>query len=125
MDMNIHTTTSNQFTNYSDKSVTIKNNSYTENVVVTNNEIEEFADIAIKDIEIEHLANILDDANKPDLIIFGTGSKIVYPNPKLLLELQKNSIGVEIMPIQALCRTFNFLISEDRKIAAILLFDKD
>lgn len=123
MEINIHNTTNNQFTSYSDTSVTIKNNVYTLNILVTNNDIQEFGTIAVKDIVISHLENILNKENKPDLIIFGTGNKIVYPDPKLLLELQEQSIGVEIMPIQALCRTFNFLIGEDRKIVAILLFN--
>ena len=122
MEMNIHNTTSNQFTSYSDKSVTIKNNVYTENILVTNNNIQGFANIAVKELEISHLEGVLNKENKPDLIILGTGNTIVYPNHKLLLELQKHGVGVEVMPIQALCRTFNFLISEDRKIAAILLF---
>ena len=121
MEMNLHQTSDNQFTNYSDKSVTIKNTVYTENIIVTNKNIELFQKINVKDITLGHLAKILEQ-DKPDLIILGTGNSIVYPNPQLLIELQKNNIGVEVMPIQALCRTFNFLISEDRKIAAILLF---
>lgn len=121
MDMNIHHTTSNQFTNYSDTSVTIKNVVYSENILVTNANIETFKNIGVTEISLVDLDIALNNG-KPDLIIFGTGSSIKYPNGKLLMELQKRGIGVEVMPIQALCRTFNFLISEDRKIAAILLF---
>ena len=120
MDMNVHYTNDNQFSNYSDNSVTIKSNVYTSNIVVTNDSVIPFIHNDIKNITIENLADILDSS--PDLIIFGTGNKVVYPDTKLLYALNKKGIGVEVMPIQALCRTFNFLVGEDRKVTGILLF---
>ena len=53
---------------------------------------------------------------------FGTGNQVIYPDFKLLEKLNQLGIGFEVMPIQALCRTYNFLISEDRKLACILFF---
>ncbi len=120
MDMNVHYTTDNQFTSYSDASVTIKGEEYRKNILVTNDNIIAFAHNDIKQITVEGLTDVL--AFEPDLVIFGTGDKIVYPDLKLLYELQRKQIGVEVMPIQALCRTFNFLVSENRKVACILLF---
>lgn len=122
MDMNLHITSDNQFTNYSDSSVTIKGVEYNYNIVVTNNSIHDFKSHDIKQITLDDLVDIIEF--KPDLIIFGSGDKVVYPDLKLLYALQQKGIGVEVMPIQALCRTFNFLISEDRKVASILLFSK-
>lgn len=118
--MNVHYTVDNQFTNYSDISVTIKEQEYSKNILVTNSSIELFKSTDVKSIQIEDLTSAL--STKPDLIIFGTGAKIVYPDAKLIQALQNMATGVEVMTIQALCRTFNFLISENRKIAAILLF---
>ena len=120
MDMNVHYTSDNQFSNYSDNSVTIKSIVYTSNIVVTNDKVTSFTPSDIKLIKINDLVDIL--AKKPDLIIFGTGNTVVYPDTKLLYELNQKCIGVEVMPIQALCRTFNFLVGEDRKVAGILLF---
>ena len=118
--MNVHYTSDNQFSNYSDNSVTIKSIVYTSNIVVTNDKVTSFTPSDIKLIKINDLVDIL--AKKPDLIIFGTGNTVVYPDTKLLYELNQKGIGVEVMPIQALCRTFNFLVGEDRKVAGILLF---
>jgi uncharacterized protein len=120
MQINLHQTDDNQFTKYSEYSVTIKNKEYTSNIIVTNSNIIEFPKITIEQITLEYLGEVMDFA--PDLIIFGTGNRIKYPNLKLISTLQCKGIGVEVMSIQALCRTFNFLISEDRKIAGILLF---
>lgn len=122
MDMNVHVVTDNQFSNYSDKSVTIKNIEYMNNILVSNENILDFECNNIKELTLECLGQIT--AENPDLVIFGTGDKIVYPDMKILYELQKRSIGVEVMPIQALCRTFNFLVSENRKVVGVLLFNK-
>jgi uncharacterized protein len=121
MDMDLHYTTDNQFTSYSISSVTIKNVVYTTNIIVTNTQIFDCSINDIKKINLLDLKLVLD--SKPDLIIFGTGNQIIYPDVNLIMQLQKQGIGVEVMQIPALCRTYNFLVSENRKIACILLFD--
>ena len=93
---------------------------YFSNIIVSNNDVNEFKITNIKELKIEDLTLIVE--TKPDLVIFGTGSKIVYPNNEIINLLRKNGIGYEIMSIPALCRTFNFLISENRKVACILFF---
>ncbi len=120
MDMNVHVITDNQFSNYSAKSVTIKNIEYNSNIIVTNDTIVNFACNNIKQLNNNHVEQII--SLNPDLVIFGTGDKIVYPELNIIHELQKKNIGIEVMNIQALCRTFNFLVSENRKVVAILFF---
>mgnify|MGYP000322992268 CR=1 FL=1 len=120
MDMNVHVALGNQFTSYSDSCVTISGIEYSSNIIVTNESVFDFVVKDIKQVTLENLAELLNFM--PDLILFGTGVKIVYPQIELIKTLQQRRIGVEVMPIQALCRTFNFLVSEDRKVACILLF---
>jgi uncharacterized protein len=120
MDMNVHYTSDNQFSNYSDASVTIKANEYKSNIIVTNDSVLPFTPIDIKLVTLDDLTDIF--AFAPDLIIFGSGDKVVYPDLKLFYALNQKGIGVEVMPIQALCRTFNFLVGEDRKVAGVLMF---
>lgn len=120
MEMNVHNITSNQFTNYSDKSVTVNHEEYSSNIVVTNDGVFEFNILDIKDVKPHNLGKVIEF--KPDLVIFGTGSKVIYPTPDVIKLLQQNNIGYEVMSIQALCRTYNFLISENRRIACILFF---
>lgn len=120
MEMKAQHVVGNQFTNYSATSVTIKGTAYKNNIVVTNDNVVSFTPTDIIQLTINDVKPVLDF--NPDLIIFGTGDKIIYPNSNLLHMLQQMGIGVEVMPIQALCRTFNFLVSEDRRVAAILLF---
>jgi uncharacterized protein len=60
-------------------------------------------------------------ALRPELVLFGSGSHIRFPQPQWLQSLYSQRIGVETMDTQAACRTFNFLAGEGRKVVAALL----
>ncbi|MDH5436918.1 MAG: Mth938-like domain-containing protein [Gammaproteobacteria bacterium] len=55
-----------------------------------------------------------------EIIIFGSGEKQQFPSPDLLTALIKKGIGLETMTTPAACRTYNVLISENRRVVAAL-----
>jgi uncharacterized protein len=57
-----------------------------------------------------------------EIVILGTGPRQRFPHPRLTGALAKARIGVEVMDMQAACRTYNILVAEERKVAAALLF---
>jgi uncharacterized protein len=57
-----------------------------------------------------------------EIILLGTGNQLRFPRPELLRPLIDAQKGLEVMDIQAACRTYNVLIGEGRKVAAALLF---
>ena len=58
-----------------------------------------------------------------EILLLGTGAKIRFPRPEILRPLIEARVGVEVMDVQAACRTYNILAAEDRKVAAALLFE--
>lgn len=58
---------------------------------------------------------------KPDVLLIGTGSKMVFLSPALYGNLINHGIGVELMDTGAACRTFNALSAENRHVAAALI----
>jgi uncharacterized protein len=54
--------------------------------------------------------------------LLGTGKQLRFPRPELLQPLIKAKKGIEVMDVQAACRTYNVLISEGRSVAAALIF---
>ena len=58
-----------------------------------------------------------------EIILLGTGNKLRFPPGTLLRPFAPAGIGLEVMDMQAACRTFNILAAEGRKVAAALLFD--
>jgi len=72
-----------------------------------------------EEIALEHLKPILE--LQPEIVLIGTGRRQVFLEPRLLMTFYERGIGVEMMTTQAACRTFNVLISDNRKVAAALL----
>ena len=56
----------------------------------------------------------------PEVLLIGTGQKLVFPDQKILLPLYHAGIGHEIMDTGAACRSYNFLVGEGRHVAAAL-----
>jgi uncharacterized protein len=62
---------------------------------------------------------------QPELLIFGSGTRLRFVAPALQRALIERGIGVETMDTAAACRTFNVLASEGRVVAAALLIDPE
>jgi uncharacterized protein len=58
-----------------------------------------------------------------ELIIFGSGQRLRFPQPSWLAPLMAIGIGVETMDTAAACRTYNILASEGRKVVVVLLLE--
>jgi uncharacterized protein len=79
---------------------------------------------------IDWLVQNLDDINDnsikqivdldPEIVILGVGAKMRLPPVRINLLFQKYKIGLEIMDTAAACRTYNFLLTEGRNVAAAL-----
>lgn len=59
-----------------------------------------------------------------ELIIFGSGTRIRFPQPAWLRPLIAMRIGVETMDTPAACRTYNILAAEGRHVLAALLVEQ-
>jgi uncharacterized protein len=57
----------------------------------------------------------------PEIVLLGTGATLRFPPPELTRALVEAGIGLEVMDIQAACRTYNILVAESRRVAAALL----
>ena len=62
-------------------------------------------------------------ASQPELVIFGSGSRIRFVPPAFMRGLMQQRIGIETMDTLAACRTYNVLAGEGRRVLAALLID--
>ncbi|MGJ7546088.1 Mth938-like domain-containing protein [Variovorax sp. LT1R16] len=69
----------------------------------------------------EHFAQLA--ALGAELVIFGSGQRIRFPQPTWLRPLMAQRTGVETMDTAAACRTYNILASEGRHVVAALLVE--
>lgn len=58
---------------------------------------------------------------RPQVVLFGSGEQLRFPEAPLLRPLVELSVGVEVMDTGAACRTYNLLAAEGRLVAAALL----
>jgi uncharacterized protein len=74
--------------------------------------------------DVEHLvesdfADLFD--SELETILLGTGWKPVFPPRQLVFALARRGIGFESMTTPAACHTFNILLNEGRRAAAVLI----
>jgi len=62
-------------------------------------------------------------ADKPDVVILGTGERQRFVHPRLVASLSNLRIGVESMDSHAACRTYNILMGEGRKVTLALIIE--
>ena len=72
-------------------------------------------------LEARHFEQLA--ALNAELIIFGSGDRIRFPQPAWLKPLIAQRTGVETMDTAAACRTYNILASEGRHVVAALLIE--
>ncbi len=58
---------------------------------------------------------------EPEIIILGTGKTHEWPDMEVLAPLYAKNIGIEIMSTDAACRTYNLLMTDQRKVIAAML----
>ncbi|MCU0868723.1 MAG: MTH938/NDUFAF3 family protein [Burkholderiales bacterium] len=56
-----------------------------------------------------------------EILLIGTGPKMVLVHPRVYAPVSAARIGVEVMDTFAACRTYNVLIAEGRKVAAAVI----
>jgi uncharacterized protein len=74
---------------------------------------------SIDQLQADDLAALL--RFKPQLILLGTGSRLVWPTPKTLAACYQAGVAVEVMNTLAAARTYNFLLAEGRDVLAALM----
>ena len=60
---------------------------------------------------------------RPELVLFGSGTRLRFPRAEWLQALVELGIGLETMDTAAACRTYNILAGEGRHVVAALLLE--
>lgn len=110
----------NTITGYGEGYVMVNGERRDSSVVVLPDRVENWSVAAFDELSANDFAFLRD--LKVDIVLLGTGPRQRFPHPRLTAALTQAGIGLEVMDVQAACRTFNILVAEQRKVAAALLF---
>ena len=107
-------------TAYGENSVSINGKPFKQSLIITRTKLNEDWDVSMVELlQAEHIDQIL--SFNPELIIIGTGNKLIFPAAEVYSVIIKHVIGVDFMDTRAACRTYNILMSEGRDIVAGLI----
>ncbi len=72
-------------------------------------------------LTIDDFADILAAEPKVELLLLGTGPTMVFVPKALRQELRAAGVVVEFMDSRAVCRTYNVLLAEERRVGVAML----
>ena len=94
----------------------------TESVALTSEKvIRDWPALDLDQLNESHLERLLQE--QPEMIVLGTGWQHRFAPRELMFALARRGIGLEVMDTPAACRTFNILVAEGRRAAALLVLD--
>jgi uncharacterized protein len=110
----------NAITGYGEGYVMVNQARHERTVVVLPDQlVTDWAASTFEALTADHLAALL--PLEAEIILIGTGPRLQFPRAEVLAPLVRARVGFEVMDVQAACRTYNILVSEERKVAAALL----
>lgn len=112
----------NLFTAYGDGYVAVNHQKHEKNLILLPESlIEAWTTASVETLQESDMQQLL--GLGVEVILLGTGRRLRFPAGPLMRPFAPAGIGLEVMDLQAACRTYNILAAEGRKVAAALLFD--
>ena len=112
-------TSLNTFTGYGEGYVLVNDVRHEKNLIVLPERLLPW-DVAGFDALVESDFLVLAEIDL-QVVLLGTGPRQRFLHPRLTQALARKRIGLEVMDLQAACRTYNILMAEERRVAAALL----
>ena len=111
------------FTGYGEDHVLINGARHEQSLLLTGSHIypAPWAGLNFADLTEAHFRWIAE--HPVEIVLFGSGHKLRFPHPSLTRSLVEARIGLEVMDIGAMCRTYNILVGEGRSVAAGVLIE--
>ena len=110
----------NSISAYASGRITVNGEAIMHSVIITPERIiHDWLPAVFDEMEATHLEGF--GELEPEIILIGTGDTLHFPPAAWTAGYLASGIGVEVMDTAAACRTYNVLLSEDRRVVAALL----
>jgi uncharacterized protein len=106
---------------YGDQGFSINGVMYTDSVLLFPERILAWDKLNISVWSAEDFSEVLSTIPPIEVLLLGTGKSHQFVHPDLKKAFKAKGIGVDSMDTGAACRTYNILLSEGRRVAALLL----
>jgi uncharacterized protein len=109
----------NSFTGYGAGYVMVNGERHERTIVLPDRVITDWPATTFDTLTADHMEALLPLV--PEVLLLGTGTTLRFPRAEILAPLIRAQVGYEVMDVQAACRTYNILMAEERRVAAVLL----
>ena len=106
---------------YGDGGFTLSERKVKGSVLVFPDKAEEWKVNSVADLTLESLKPVMEADPAVEILLIGTGTSQALISPTLKDALRVGGMAVDSMDTGAACRTYNILMSEDRRVAAALI----
>jgi len=89
--------------------------------IINHNGVSHLQAKAASEITTDNIALLINQSDELDVVLIGTGTDIAPLPAKVRSMIEASDIGIELMKTSSACRTYNVLLAEGRRIAAILI----
>ena len=97
---------------------------YEDAVIVTSSETRIWKAVTSKsgvnELEEADFQAVFDELSEIDVVLLGSGKNIEFLSVSLRNSFKNNGLSVDVMDTGAACRTYNVLMAEGRRVAAML-----
>ena len=119
MKFTLESTTAVTIRSVAENEIRIGDQSWSETIALTADRVvDDWQPKSLDSLTSEDFGLLLDTG--PEIVVLGTGSTHVMPPRELVFSFARQGIGFEVMDTRAAARTFNVLVGEGRKVAAVL-----
>ena len=94
---------------------------YTQSIILFSNTVLPLEVKGVQDLNPDALLSLLEEQDDIDLLLIGTGERQEFIPPSIRAPFSVKGVGIEFMDTQAACRTYNVLIADGRRLAAVLM----
>lgn len=108
-------------TGYGDGGFSISREIIPGNIIILPDQVIRWEVASAQEINIDSLAHVITSKDKIEILLIGTGASHSQLDMRLKQELKQHGISMDIMSTGAACRTYNILLSEERRVAAALI----
>lgn len=106
---------------YGGNSFQVSGDSYAYSIQVFADHVLPWDIVKIDDLTEDHFRSVIAAEPKVELILIGCGKKISLVPSNIRQFLKKHAMTIDVMDTGAACRTYNVLLSEGRRVAAVLI----
>lgn len=99
----------------------ISGEKYNHNIIIFPDSVHKFNPSTIESAKIEDISEIEKQADYIEVLLVGYGKSTEFFSNEVEAKLKSKNINIDYMDTGAACRTYNVLLSEERKVAVVLI----